>query len=333
MTRFAVDRSLKKDDANQLCRCGDIGYYAETVTPFLMCVFFSLSLFAQNAASTSGSQDVVDTTSIPVIENVDAVDEPIAPLTAAETPWGTFKIGSRIHTRTTTTTYHEKAAQSVSESTITLEAIEEQGILLKQTDSVEIGGKKVQGEPQNRKLDFYQQSAAGGTVQNLPSEKIQIGQRVILCGVRVYEYATPQAKRRTKIWYNPKIAPYVLCTETTKTSVVTAEQPTEKLLGRVTSVVLNPPSTTLRGSFFGTYRVQTVKQNTDGTIYSLADCSLQVPGWIKGEESWEYDRENNLIRTQSMTSTQIVVNPKVPQNQDAKAVETEAFRTSRPSRQ
>jgi len=236
-------------------------------------------------------------------------------LSATETSWGTFKIGSWIRTRTITTNFQEKFPQSVAESTTTLEAVEPDGILLKQTDSVEINGKMVPGEPQQKKIDFYQQPLTGKiTIQVLDSEEIPVGNRTLLCGVRVYEQTTSQLCRRTKVWYNPKVAPYVLRTETTRTSLPTPEQPSGKPLGQSVSTVLNPPSTTLRGSFFGTYRTQTIKKNADGTtIYTLADCSLRVPGGIESERSWEYDRANNLVRTQttilSGTATSLDVKP------------------------
>jgi len=220
-------------------------------------------------------------------------------LSATETAWGKFQVGSGIRTRTTTTTFQEKIVQDVAESTTTLEAIEPDGILLKQIASVEIKGNMVQGEPQLKKVDFYQQPSAGNTtVQMLPPERIQIGNRILLCGVRVYEQTTPQLRRRTKVWFNPKVAPYVLCTETTRTRLPTPNKPKEQLVGHSTSIVLNPPKTTLRGSFFGSYKVQTIRQNiTDGsTVYSLAECSLRTPGWVESEKSWEYDRENNLVR-------------------------------------
>ena len=261
-------------------------------------------------------------------------EQPIPDMSVSETSWGKFQIGSWIRTRTTTTTFKEPITQNIAESTTTLEAIEADGILLKQTDYVELGGKTVQGEPQLKKIDFYKQPLVNsGTVQKLPSENIQIGNRVIRCGVRVYEQTTPQARRRTKVWYNPRIAPYVLCTETTKTSIATPEQPTEKPLGHSISIVLSPPATTLRGSVFGSYQVQTFKQNTDGTVVSLADCSLWVPGGIENEKSWEYDLNNNLVRTHTTTYTRYVYpSSDKSKTRETKVVEVDAPPTSQPNR-
>ena len=258
-------------------------------------------------------------------------EQPISDLSASETSWGTFQKGSWIRTRTTTTTYKEPVTKSVAESITALEAIEADGILLKQTDSVEIGGKTVQGEPQLKKIDFYKQPQVSPpiTAQKLPSEKIQIGNRVIQCGVRVYEQITPQARRRTKVWYNPRVAPYVLCTETTKTSVATPDQPTEKLLGHTISIVLNPPATTLRGSLFGSYQIQTFKQNTDETVVSFANCSLWIPGGIENEKSWEYDLNNNLVRTHTTTYTRYVYpSSDKSKTAEAKVVEVDASQTN-----
>jgi len=220
-------------------------------------------------------------------------------LSSMESAWGAFKVGSGIRSRTVTTNFQDKVSQSVVETTTILDAIEPDSVLLKQIDSVEINGKMVPGEPQLKKIDFYKQPLTENvTVQVLDSEEIPVGNRTFLCGVRVYEQTTSQFRRRTKVWFNPKVAPYVLRTETTRISLPTPEQPTGKPLGQSVSTVLHPPKTTLRGSFFGTYRIQTVRKNTDGTFYSLAECSLRVPGGIESERSWEYDRENNLIRMQ-----------------------------------
>jgi len=144
----------------------------------------------------------------------------------------------------------------------------------------------------------------------LPPEEIPIGNRTFLCGVRVYEQTTSQSRRRTKVWFNPKVAPYVLRVETTRTSVPTPEQPVEKPLGYSSATVLNPPRTTLRGSLFGTYKIQTTRQNADRTVISLANCSLQVPGWVESERTWEYDREKNLIRVQITVSSDVTTNGK-----------------------
>ena len=301
-------------------------YQTQILVSFLICFSVSVSLLAQDVEPNSNvsvaflaPQDSKKNETAETPPNTEK-EQPIPDLSASETSWGTFQKGSWIRTRTMTTTLKEPVTQSVAESITALEAIEEDGILLKQTDSVEIGGKTVQGEPQLKKIDFYKQPQANPpvTVQKLPPEKIQIGNRVIHCGVRVYEQTTPQARRKTKVWYNPHIAPYVLCTETTKTSIVTPEQPTEKLLGHSISLVLNPPATTLRGSVFGSYQIQTFKQNTDGTVFSIANCSLWIPGGIESEKSWEYDLNNNLVRTHTTTYTRYVY----PSSDKSKTAET-----------
>jgi len=277
---------------------GEISFSIVVVRKYRMFFFAGILLGLLGSFSFCGQNAVLDHPSA----QTDEVNLP-EELTVAETAWGTFKIGSWVRMRTTTTTFQEKTTHTVAESTMVLEAVEPDGILLKQTDSVAINGKMVPGEPQQKKIDFYQQLLTGNVdIQELDPEEIPVGNRTFLCGVRVYEQTTSQLRRRTKVWFNPKVAPYVLRTETTRTSLPTPEQPTGKPLGQSVTTVLNPPKATFRGSLFGTYRMQTIKKNADGTtIYSLAECSLRIPGGIERERSWEYDRENNLIRTQTTT--------------------------------
>ena len=316
-------------------------YQTQILVALLLCFPVSVPLLAQNAEPNAdvsvaflAPQEPKKNETPDTPPNTEK-EQPISDLSASETSWGTFQKGSWIRTRTTTTTLKEPVTKNVAESITALEAIEEDGILLKQTDSVEIGGKTVQGEPQLKKIDFYKQLQVSPplAVQKLPPEKIQIGNRVIHCGVRVYEQTTPQARRRTKVWYNPRVAPYVLCTETTKTSVATQDQPTEKLLGHTISLVLNPPATTLRGSLFGSYQIQTFKQNTDGTVVSFAECSLWIPGGIESEKSWEYDLNNNLVRTHTTTYTRYVYpSSDKSKTSETKVVEVDASQTNSSNR-
>ena len=316
-------------------------YQTQILVALLICFSVSASLLAQNVEPNSNvsvaflASQEPKKAETPITPPNAEKGQPISDLSASETSWGTFQKGSWIRTRTTTTTYKEPVTKSIAESITALEAIEEDGILLKQTDSVEIGGKTVQGEPQLKKIDFYKQlqTSPPVTVQKLPPEKIQIGNRVIQCGVRAYEQTTPQARRRTKVWYNPRVAPFVLCTETTKTSIVTPDQPTEKLLGHTISIVLNPPATTLRGSVFGSYQIQTFKQNTDGSVVSFANCSLWIPGGIENEKSWEYDLNNNLLRTHTTTYTRYVYpSSDKSKTSETKVVEVDASQTSSSNR-
>lgn len=249
----------------------------------------------------SGIASVVDSDSSVKIENGDVPEENHSQkeLGARENSWGTFAPGSWIQKRTITVDLRGKTSRSSTESTTTLESIRGDCILLREDIAMNMSGTKVAGEPQRRKYDFFLQPKIEGVrVRNLPPEILEIGRRSVHCEVRVYEQNSPQSKRRTKVWYNPSLAPYVLCTETIKTTVPSPDHPKdkEKILSRSKSIVLDPPITTLRGRFLGHYRVKTVRKNGEGTSISFANHSKWIPGGLRNECTWEYDPENNLIR-------------------------------------
>ncbi len=224
---------------------------------------------------------------------------PVSRLTANESPWGTYQAGTWVQSRIITTSFQEdKSTRSVSESKTIVDSVDPEAVALKQSIAVEMNGKLVFGDPQTKKYDYFQQPLAEGVlVSVLPTAKLTVGGKVFTCELRSYEQTTPQWKRKTTVWYNTTIAPFVLRTETIKTTVPTAEQPEEKVLSHTVASVLYPPAFTLRGILFGAYQVRTVKKNTEGTTITLANCSQRIPGSLKNEQSWEYDRNGKLIRT------------------------------------
>lgn len=226
-------------------------------------------------------------------------------LSFVHNPWGKYLPESWIQKRTTTTIYEGgKVAQSTSYSTLKLETVEPDGLVLNESVTVELGMRSVGGEPQRKKYDpLLQPLAKDVRVVDLPNEQLNINGKMIDCKVRTYEQSSPQSNKTTKIWYHDTLAPYILYTETVRTSVPTLEQPKEKTLSYSRSYVLDLPVSTLRGRFFGTYRMKTIRRNTEGTSVSVSENSLRIPGGLHAELTCEYDLEQRLVRK---TETQVL---------------------------
>ncbi|MGL6225650.1 MAG: hypothetical protein ACRC10_03380 [Thermoguttaceae bacterium] len=233
-------------------------------------------------------------------------EKPVSPaLSASNSSWGTFQPESWIQQKTTTLTLQDsKYVRSVTETRTELEMVDENGYALRQSVAVELNGKMVFGTPQITRYDFYRQPVdEEAVISQLPAETLTFGDVTLTCDVRSYEQTTPQWKRKTLIWYNPTIAPYILRTETIKTSVGTTEQPEEKVVTQTVSTVQHLPSFTLRGLIFGAYQVKTVHQSAEGMTVTISNCSQRIPGWIKSRVSHEYDTAGKLVRRIDTVST------------------------------
>ncbi len=265
-------------------------YSASAKSPLLLASRNHKDILPSDSNNIAASEDSESSSSSGVSASV---------LTANESPWGMYQAGTWVQSRIITTSFQDgKSTKNISESKTIVESVDSKTVALKQSIAVEMNGKLVFGDPQTKKYDCFQQPLAEGVlVSVLPTAKLTVGDKVFSCELRSYEQTAPQWKRKTTVWYNRTIAPYVLRTETIKTSVPTTEQPEEKVLSHTVTSVLYPPAFTLRGVLFGAYQVRTFKKNTEGTTITLANCSQRIPGALKDEHSWEYDRNGKLIRT------------------------------------
>ncbi len=235
------------------------------------------------------------------------------PLSALQHPWGTFTPGTSVRTQTTTLTFQgEKAFRNVTEKLVILESITTNGIELKQMVAIELGGKRFDANPQHKNYDFLQQPR----IENqklfaLPPTQIQIGLQLIPCYVRRYESSNAEWKQQTTVWYSHLVYPYLLQSETIRSTVPTPEEPNGRILSRTTMNVVDTAALLgpRRSRTQQTYTTQTVRQNSETTTTTTASCSLTVPGGIVSATSRETDKNGKLIR---QTDTVVVRSEALP---------------------
>lgn len=223
---------------------------------------------------------------------------PQAP-TASINAWAVFAPETSIRVRTTTTTHSDgKTLANTTEKLLILESVDETGYILKRLEALELGGKRFGANPRRKRYDFLQQPVIEGQkIQDAPPTEVAVGMYLVPCFVRVYTSESDAWRQRTVVWYSLSVYPYLLRSETVRTTVPTAGEPTEKIMS---STVMEVTDTAALHGFrrarFQTYTMQTTRRTGDTTTVCQANCSLRIPGGIVSETIRETDRTGRLIR-------------------------------------
>lgn len=220
-------------------------------------------------------------------------------LTALHHPWGGFAPGTLIRTQTITRTFQgDKTYSNTTERVTVLDSIAKSEIGLKLSAALELGGKRFDANPQWRRYDFFQQPVVEEqNVFALPPSQVQIGLHILPCYVRLYESQNDAWKQQTTIWYSDTVYPYLLRSETIRSSLPNASEPKGKVLSRTvmsileTGALLGP-----RRQRLGAYTRQTVRETGGNRTITLASCRMTMPGGMLNETSKEFDGTGKLLR-------------------------------------
>lgn len=220
--------------------------------------------------------------------------------------WSRFPIGTWTETSSIAQSFEKgQPLKSITETRNALKSVEKDGYTLEQKSSVEIGNKRIEAEPALKEFDFLQQPKSPQiTVRELPDAKLTIDRQVVPCKVCVYELRTPQFKQLSTIWYSETIYPYIIQTETLRTTVPTEKDTEEKILLQSQVVLLNFPSAPSIRDRLGLYQYKSIKKGGGISTVSTIFCSRLVPGSVVKEKSTESDKngipvrqiETNLVR-------------------------------------
>ncbi len=230
-------------------------------------------------------------------------------LSAQEHPWGAFLPKSWVHTQTTSwTTQAGQAAGartlSVRESKTSLESVEPNGVTLKKTQTLTMGGKQVQTTPQIKRYDFYQELMEPGmTARQEGTGKLLINNLVIPCQKRVYEQKSDTERRTTTLWYTTQLYPYIFRAETALVALPTESEPVERVLRKSLMEVYESAALNVWGSREGLYRYRI--KTTEGPITTMTEAigSRYVPGGVTQETVREYNGKGVEIR---VTETRLI---------------------------
>jgi len=222
------------------------------------------------------------------------------PLTASHHTWGQFLPQSWCIVQTVTVSNFEgRAVQSLQTVKTTLQFIDESGITLQESETLEVGGKIDERQPRTVKYDFFQEPIQEN-VQIKPgmSGSLKIGKNVIPCAVRIYESRTAGGHLTTTIWYSPYVYPYVIRVEKILRSIPDGGGMGGQIIRQsVTSVMETSALKTLRSSRRNkTYTLQTIEKVGNITKITDARCSWDVPGGLLESMTREIDAQNREIR-------------------------------------
>ena len=222
-----------------------------------------------------------------------------APLTANEHPWGRFLPNTWCLVQTATISHIDgRAVQSTQTVRITLQSVNENGVTLQETETIELGGRIIESKPQVVKYDFFNEPIQENTqIRYGDPVKLMIDRKVVPCAVRIYEQQTSGGHLTTTIWYTPHVYPYVLRVE----KIWRNPRGDDNVPGQITrqSVMLVQETTalrTLRSSRRNrTYTLQTVERA--GNITRITDTrgSWDVPGGLLESTTRELDIQNREI--------------------------------------
>ena len=229
----------------------------------------------------------------------------LRPLTAEEHPWGNFQPNSWGIVRTVTTSNIDgRAVQSQQAVRTTLLSVDEDGITLQKSETLNLGGRQIEKQPRIVKYDFFQEPIQENVqISERPPVKLVIDRRVVPCAVRTYEQQTSSGHLTTTIWYTPHVYPHVLRVERILRAVPEGDSVVKGSGGGQIirqSVTLVQETSALRGLRGNrrnrTYTLQTVERVGNITRITDTRCSWDVPGGLLESTTRELDAQNREIR-------------------------------------
>jgi len=215
-------------------------------------------------------------------------------------PWGSFKPGAWKLVRVVTETLDDKGqvvSTSITETKTTLVQVTADSVTLKVAVCVEVAGKRFDPDPQTVKQGLHGEMIGqelkfneAGTAQAI------IERQKVPCKVMQIQYAGPNSKTVTKLYYSPTVAPYVLKRESVSTDLEGKNILSEKSVG---VIARNMPCKVL-AEIKSTSFVKAVQKHSKGTVITWAWTSTDVPGGIIGHSSKELDKAGRLIRRSTL---------------------------------
>ncbi len=214
-------------------------------------------------------------------------------------PWGKFEPGAWKLVRVVTENFSEQGAAagtSTSDCKTTLLDNDDDGVTLEMRVYVEMAGRRIDGEPQIIKQNYYgEQQSPGLKIKEPAAGQVKIEERIFPCQVRQIESPNAGGKTIATIYYSAAVPPYVL-----KRESVTSDAD-GKNIGETSVMVqaLDMPCK-ISGLLHGAAYVKTVQKTAKGTICTLAAICPEIPGGIVSHTSKELDANGRLVRRSTL---------------------------------
>jgi hypothetical protein len=216
-------------------------------------------------------------------------------------PWGRFEAGAwkRYRTQTETLAENGNVAETLTtETRITLEKIDADGVTLRMEGLVELGGKQLSADPKTIKQGFHGETDSDKlTISKQGQEDVFVdgGRRVVACRVERIEKSDPGGKTIIRVFFSDRVPPYVMKRETTQTDAAGS-----KVLQRTVMSVqsLNAPCRVLNIRWASHLVAET--KHARGATKTFAFVSQHVPGGVVCQTTEDYDEQGRRLRTATL---------------------------------
>ena len=233
-------------------------------------------------------------------------------------PWASFLPGTWVLRRTNTLhTAPNSAGNNVTDTLLTLEAIDEGGIRLCQETAIGISNTAFTPEPKQVLLDFHLQPCSEGVdIEQLQPQTVLVARRQIVCRVLRYTQTTGDQKKSTTLWFSDTVMPYLFRSEEIRSNISLAADHPETVLSHTIMAVTDTSGVRLFKNLLSDYKTQTIKKTATGTVISQASHSMNIPGGLLRDVTVETDTANQVIgRSVTSVIDYYVACPGVPVRQ------------------
>jgi len=266
-------------------------------------IFFIPSFFSecwvQNTAS-SQTQPVINNTN----QNLSvSSSSTVFRAKSFENPWKGFLPGTWVVRRTNSRQSEiNTVLNNVTDTLLTLEAVDEHGMTLRQETAMAMVNGSYSSEPKTLYLDWLMQPISEGIkIEQLQPQTLLVSRWQITCQVLRYTQFVGDQKKTTTLWYSDAVMPYLLRLEEIRTNVPPTVEQQETVLSHTIMMVTDTSGVRLLKNLLSDYQTQTIKKTASGTVVSQASHSTNIPGGVLRDVTVERDASNKVVR-RSVTS-------------------------------
>jgi hypothetical protein len=212
------------------------------------------------------------------------------------TVWGRFRPGSWVVVRQATDNLDptgQVVSSSSTETRTTLAGVDERFLTLKVQASLEVGGKTLEGPPQEvRQGPNGERPEAPVVLAVVGEEDVRIQDQVFRCQIRQSEHQLAGKRTVTRIWTSPEVDPFELRRKTTIIDAATGRTTDETIV----EVVSLPLQRRILARFRPAAEVSIVHRHDRGSTSARGYCCPDVPGGVVSQSSEDYDAAGRLLR-------------------------------------
>jgi len=218
-------------------------------------------------------------------------------ITRKHHPWGCFEKGAWRRVREVTQTFgDDETRTSTTETKTTLGALEADGAELLVEAVREVGGARIDAEPQTIKQGWHGELAGQDVKVTHPGAgEIVIRALKVPCQIEQLDLTGPASKTTTRIYYSDTVEPFILKRESVETDLE------GKTIGETTAEVVDVDvPCRILAIIRNTFLVKAVHTSEKGDTTTLAFTSTRVPGGVIRRTTKQRDATGRLIRQSSL---------------------------------